>query len=595
MSDKWSKKDNEILKRVQENDPTLTELIIGRGGGIFEGANDSEFANVGSAIIENTHIRKLSICTDGLNGNPNLLCLRRNSSIRELYLRCNDYNIGRVGNELLKIYRGKNKLTILRINAQNSNKGYQSIIHTLKKCTNLKVIDLSHSDINDEHLLQIVRTLRGNHVIEEVNLSNMRLHGNGSRREIATLLKDPDCNLHTLNLEYNFISKEGLRAIANGLTDNAKLKRLYVDRNAIDQDVRATFSRLSFKIIYGMGQVVFSRISSGSSSMRVSNECGNCKKTNNLTTICNKCKSVKYCNGSCMKAHWKKHEKDCLKFIQQKKIDVTLHEKEIELAKKAWAKGLQQRKEDEEKRASKLSKEVDKEKQKRTAGNTNRAAPQSKKESVDKNYYNSKMILFQQQGEAWQRVSKFVLGEELTAYCTPEGIYIRDMLQTLLNTIKSGCCSNVGPGYMCGRCESSVDVIRISRAIILSICKLPIELNDDITRKELDRIRSWVCNQIKEFKDDSGDDNEIIAVLPQKLRGLVVRLKHTDCFDLRPPWGEDDFGILMQQPSPTWIIRINVLMLMGYKVELVNFNDVARFSRKDLTVVHDGTHGSCAI
>ena len=155
--------------------------------------------------------------------------------------------------------------------------------------------------------------------------------------------------------------------------------------------------------------------------IRVSNECGNCKKTNNhLTTTCNKCNSVKYCNGSCMKAHRKKHEKDCARnvrntkkivhkralqkkkeievakkhekdgqsFTQKKKIDVTLkkknvvlQKKEIELAKKAWAKGLQQRKEDEEK-ASKVSKEVDKETQKRTI-DTNRAAPQSTTTSAD--------------------------------------------------------------------------------------------------------------------------------------------------------------------------------------------------------------------
>ena len=348
-----------------------------------------------------------------------------------------------------------------------------------------------------------------------------------------------------------------------------------------------------------------------------SNECGNCKKTNNLTTMCKKCNSVIYCNGSCMKAHRKKHEKDCARnvrntkkivheralqkkkeievakkhekdcqsFTQKKKIDVTLkkknvvlQKKEIELAKKAWAKGLQQRKEDEEKKASMSALLIE----------TNRAAPQSKKESVDKDDYESKMILFQKQDEAWQRVSKFVLGEGLTAYCTPAGSYIRDMLQALLTTIKNGCCSNVGPGYMCGHCESSVDVIYISRAIILSICKLPLKLDDDISRRELDRMRSWVCNQSKEFKDDSGDDNEIIAVLPQKLRGLIVRLKDMDWIDIQPPWGEDDFGILLQQPSPSWIVRVNLLMLMGYKVELVNFNDVARFSRKDLTVVHDG-------
>ena len=134
---------------------------------------------------------------------------------------------------------------------------------------------------------------------------------------------------------------------------------------------------------------------------------------------------------------------------------------------------------------------------------------------------------------------------------------------------------------MCGHCESSISVIRISRAVILSICKLPLKkIRDRDTSRDLKRIRSWIYNQIKEFKDDSGD--EIKAVLSPKLSEIIFLKK----FDIQPLWEEDDFGILLQQPSPSWIVRVNMLMLMGYRVVLVNFNDVARFSRKDLKVVH---------
>ena len=193
--------------------------------------------------------------------------------------------------------------------------------------------------------------------------------------------------------------------------------------------------------------------------------------------------------------------------------------------------------------------------------------------------YGSYQVLLQKQDEVWQRVSKFVLGEELTTSVAKSGERIVELLDTLSTTIKNGCCSNVGPGYMCGRCGSSVNVIRISRAIILSICELPLELDDDITRKELDRIRSRVYNQINKF---IGSSKEIQMALPEKLSKLIAKPR-----DIQPPWGKDDFGILLQQPSPSWIVRINVLMIMGYKIVLVNFNDVARFSTKELKVVHD--------
>ena len=60
-------KDIEILKRVQENDPTLTELNIGRGGGIFfQRTTVSDFSTLGDVISKNTHITKLAIGIHGL-------------------------------------------------------------------------------------------------------------------------------------------------------------------------------------------------------------------------------------------------------------------------------------------------------------------------------------------------------------------------------------------------------------------------------------------------------------------------------------------------------------------------------------------------
>ena len=237
------------LQRIQENDPKLTELNIGRGGEVYILPTVSDLSKLGAAISENTNITKLAFGIDETaKDDTNVMFingLKQNSSIKELHLRGYD-SIGRVGHEVLKVYQDNNHLTTLRIEAQFSNRGQQVIVNTIKKCTNLKVLDLSQSVITDKQLLSIVGALKGNHVIEELNLSHLSIYQIGPCRELATLLEDPDCNIHTLNLEYNHIDKEWLIAIANGLTNNVKLRQLSVDRKSVDQDVEAAFSRLSF-------------------------------------------------------------------------------------------------------------------------------------------------------------------------------------------------------------------------------------------------------------------------------------------------------------------------------------------------------------
>ena len=291
-------------------------------------------------------------------------------------------------------------------------------------------------------------------------------------------------------------------------------------------------------------------------------KCANCgKEGSEVTNTCNKCNMVMYCNAACKKKHRHKHKKDCeenVRRVAENSVDAVGMQRII-------AEGLRNNP---------------------TAVSSSAVTTPLTEEDIFPVIMDNDKI----DNKAWLRVSKFILGEELATQRTPAGIHIHELLHTLLKTVKEGCCSNVGPGYMCGHCESSKNVIRISRAVILSICKLPLELNDDISRKELDRIRGWIYKQITKFRLDMGLGNDTFFIqseLPPQMRDLVARSKGTDCIDIQPPWEEDDFGILLQQPSSTWIIRINMLMLMGYKVALLNFSDIARFSRKELKVVHD--------
>ena len=49
------------------------------------------------------------------------------------------------------------------------------------------------------------------------------------------LLEDPNSNLHTLAIPGNEIDILGLKTLANGLTNNTKLKQIYLNNNPIDQ------------------------------------------------------------------------------------------------------------------------------------------------------------------------------------------------------------------------------------------------------------------------------------------------------------------------------------------------------------------------
>ena len=97
----------ETLRRVQENDDTLTELRIGFDyeGGI-NSRSGSDFSTLGTFIGENTHLQHLqfvfseTVALDVTN-NEFYDGTKQNSSINCLSLYCGGHNIvGGVGQEI---------------------------------------------------------------------------------------------------------------------------------------------------------------------------------------------------------------------------------------------------------------------------------------------------------------------------------------------------------------------------------------------------------------------------------------------------------------------------------------------------------------
>ena len=134
----------EILRRVTQNDPSLTELrLVGYnvGDGVYDGQfysnNRDDYPTLGAAIANNTHMESLEVTLS--NRLPLTVAdrgfydgLQHNSSINKLVLH---FNIVGVGHEILKACQTNGNLTYLGIYYANlQNGGERIIVDTLRCC-----------------------------------------------------------------------------------------------------------------------------------------------------------------------------------------------------------------------------------------------------------------------------------------------------------------------------------------------------------------------------------------------------------------------------------------------------------------------------
>ena len=182
----------ETLRMVQENDDTLTRLLMmspyssslyddgGIGG--FNSSRGSDFLRLGAAIGENTHVTSLTVTVDHITAlevtdDEFYDGLKQNSSIQFLNLHCQNSNIaGGVGQRILEVYQANNNLTELCINNAGLQHGGEiSISETMRSCTNLMKIGLRSCNITDEQLLPIFEAVREHCSLEEMDLADNRI------------------------------------------------------------------------------------------------------------------------------------------------------------------------------------------------------------------------------------------------------------------------------------------------------------------------------------------------------------------------------------------------------------------------------------
>ena len=210
----------ETLRRVNQNDPSLTELSLINSIYVDEGefysySSDDYSTLLGAAIANNTHLETLAVILSddlplGVVDRGFYEGLKSNSSICNLGLHCNNRSIaGGVGQEILKVYQKNGNLTILSINTANlQNGGDRVIVDSLRSCRNLQNVVINYCSIRDEQLLPIVDAVRGHRMLEVLGLLGNNI-GNAGCDAIATLLIDPNSNLEHLYLGNNAMTNQG--------------------------------------------------------------------------------------------------------------------------------------------------------------------------------------------------------------------------------------------------------------------------------------------------------------------------------------------------------------------------------------------------
>ena len=242
----------ETLRMVEENDDTLTHLQIGIDYNIgFSSTDGDDFSRLGAAIGDNTHLTTLVVILRdvgdlSVTNNEFYDGLKQNSSINKLTLMFWGMNIaGGVGQKILETYQENNSnLTDINISRMGFENGGEHILaETLRMCTNLQEVCLYNSNINDVQLSLFIEATRGHRSLEYLNLNGSRI-GIAGCETFATLLRDPNCNLHTLNLSANSINIEGTTILANALLNNTKLRILNLHGNPINQSLVNHFNKL---------------------------------------------------------------------------------------------------------------------------------------------------------------------------------------------------------------------------------------------------------------------------------------------------------------------------------------------------------------
>ena len=204
----------------------------------------------------NTTLTELEImeCEFGAEGNQvrqlSLALGNRSKTLKSIRLIDNIFQDGQsCVTEIIRAMSMHPQLeTIELVGMSIGRNEYKALSHLLKwNATNLKSLDLSINDIDDEGVEAITKALSGSNgsKLEHLNLSCNELITVRGWKTLSKLLQMPECNLRGLYINnHENIGNEGARLFAKALIGNNKLKHLFMIGNGITSEGQKPFANL---------------------------------------------------------------------------------------------------------------------------------------------------------------------------------------------------------------------------------------------------------------------------------------------------------------------------------------------------------------
>ena len=119
----------------------------------------------------------------------------------------------------------------LRRNPSITPRGWATLMPFLQSCTRLTCLDLSRSSIDDDVAIRLAHTLAKNDTLKKLDLShNERITSNGFVA-FGLLFQSPVTILESFHLIGNVVCDDVAVALANSLSDNRSLKKLWLGRS----------------------------------------------------------------------------------------------------------------------------------------------------------------------------------------------------------------------------------------------------------------------------------------------------------------------------------------------------------------------------
>ena len=220
--------DSDPLRRIKENDPSLTSLFVGADE--IQNFTNEDLEELGRDISNNTHLTDLDLHGDAAGDQSLSFLFRglaRSSSIKSFVLSCFPNDLSAAGvQSMLPFLQNADNLVYLKVYISDiQSEGFNLLLRALRNSLvgrlECKRCGIDLIEIDSENTLNN---------LTQLNLNHNFINADGCR-ELAKLLQRGDSTLKYLHLDDNEIGDDGVEILVDALQSNTSLIHLGLEGN----------------------------------------------------------------------------------------------------------------------------------------------------------------------------------------------------------------------------------------------------------------------------------------------------------------------------------------------------------------------------